>query len=236
MAFPSGNRLLGALPAADLERISDRARVVSLERGQRTTDALSVMDCVDFPLTALMSVMGSLESGTTYEVAGVGTEGFVEVDAALESKIALRTAICQFPGDVVRVPIDAFQAQLQISPVFARRVRRVVRARLFVTEQNGMCSLRHTIVERLARWLLVTHERLDRTDLEVTHDFLATILGSRRAGVSEAAAALQARGAIEYQRGNVVIGDLEQLTSATCECYGACRDVIEESVAQAGEG
>ena len=224
------------LPAAERQRISEHARVVSLERGKSTTLALSVMECVDFPLTALMSVMGFLESGTTYEVAGVGTEGFVEVDAALESKVALRTAVCQFPGDVVRIPIDAFQAQLHVSPVFAHYVRRVVRARLFVTEQNGMCSLRHTIVERLARWLLVTHERLDRTGLDVTHDFLSTILGSRRAGVSEAAAALQARGAIGYQRGNVAIGDLDELAAASCECYAACRDVIEESVTQSAEG
>jgi len=195
------------------------------------------MECVDFPLTALMTVVGSLESGVEYEVAGVGTEGFVEVDAALDSKVALRTAMCQFPGEVARMPVEAFQTQLQLSPVFARLVRRAVRARLFLTEQNSMCSLRHSVAERLARWLLVTHERLPhRSDLDVTHDFLATILGSRRAGVSEAAAKLQELGAIDYQRGNVTFGDLGALAAASCECYAFCRDAIEESIGEPGEG
>jgi Crp-like helix-turn-helix domain len=231
MGFRSGNRILDALPAAGAERLAPHARVLSLERGQPTTQHDTVMQCVDFPLTALMSVSGTLESGTTYELASVGAEGFVEIDAALDSRIALRSASCQFPGDVVRMPIDRFQAALEDSRPFARLVRRAVRARVFVTEQSEMCNLRHTIAERLARWLLVARERLRRDDFRVTHEFLATILGTRRAGVSEAAAVLQARGAIVYRRGNVAIGDLEQLVNASCECYAVCRAAIEETFA-----
>jgi CRP-like cAMP-binding protein len=235
MGFHSGNRILDALPAADAERLAQRARVLSLERGQPTTQHDTVMECVDFPLTALMAVSGTLESGTAYELASVGSEAFVEIDAALDSKIALRSASCQFPGEVVRMPLEEFQGALEWSPAFARLVRRAVRARVFITEQNAMCNLRHSIVERFARWLMVARERLQRDDFPVTHEFLATILGTRRAGVSEAAGALQARGAIVNQRGHVAIGDLEQLTAAACECYEICRVAIEETFAAGGE-
>ncbi|MDB5070861.1 MAG: cyclic nucleotide-binding protein [Candidatus Eremiobacteraeota bacterium] len=232
MAFPRGNRLLDALTGPDPERLFPSARVVTLERTQCTTIHRKRMYSVDFPVTALMSVVGTLASGTTYELASVGTEGFVEVDAALDSDIALRSASCQFPGDVVRMSLEDFQAGLEASRPFAWLVRHAVRARIFVTEQNEMCNLRHTIVQRLARWLLVASDRLEREEFPVTHDFLATTLGTRRAGVSVAAATLQSHGAIEYQRGSVTISDLSRLAEDSCECYEACRIAIEETLAQ----
>jgi hypothetical protein len=232
MAFPRGNRLLDALAEPDRERLFPSARIVTLERTQCTTIHNKRMHYVDFPVTALMSVVGTLASGTTYEIASVGTEAFVEVDAALDSETALRSASCQFPGDVVRMSLEDFQAALETSRSFARIVRRAVRARIFITEQNEMCNLRHTIVQRLARWLLVASDRLDRKEFPVTHDFLATTLGTRRAGVSVAAATLQSHGAIEYQRGSVTISDLALLAEDSCECYEACRVAIEETLAQ----
>lgn len=232
MSFPRGNRLLDALAEPNLEELFPTARVVTLERTQCTTIHDKRMHSVDFPVTALMSVVGTLASGTTYEIASVGTEGFVEVDAALECDIALRSASCQFPGDVVRMSLADFQAALDTSRPFARLVRRAVRARIFITEQNEMCNLRHTIVQRLARWLLVASDRLDQKEFPVTHDFLATTLGTRRAGVSVSAATLQSHGAIEYQRGSVTISDLALLAEDSCECYEACRVAIEETLAQ----
>ena len=222
---------MDALPPADAERVLRSARLVTLERTDRTARQNEPMLTVDFPVTALMSVSGVLENGTVVEVASVGTEGFVEVDAALEATIALRSASCQFPGTVVRVSLEDFQTGLELSRTFARLVRRAVRARVLVSEQMQMCNLKHTVVQRLARWLLIARDRLGRTDFPVTHDFLATILGTRRAGVSEAAGALQARGAINNQRGKVAIGDLAALTAAACECYEICRAAIEETFA-----
>src|ERR1700738_854375 len=151
MVLPRGNRLLDAVPASDAELLFPSARIVTLERTQCTTIHDKVMHTVDFPITALMSVVGTLANGTTYEIASVGSEGFVEVDAALDCDIALRSASCQFPGDAVRVSLEDFQSALERSRTFARLVRRAVRARIFITEQNEMCNLRHTIVQRLAR-------------------------------------------------------------------------------------
>jgi CRP-like cAMP-binding protein len=219
-----------------LERLSDLVQIKPMGRGEHTTQAETVMECVDFPISALMSVFGLLESGATFEIASVGLEGFVEVDAALEARIALRSAVCSFPGETARMSLETFQMMLQESRAFARLVRRAARARLFVTEQNSMCNLRHSIPERLARWLLVASERLNRRDFPVTHDILSTILGTRRAGVSEAAALLQGSGAIEYQRGLVAIGDPQRLAAASCECYEVCNAAIEETFANLGEG
>jgi hypothetical protein len=185
---------------------------------------------VDFPVSALMSVMGLLQSGVTYEVASVGGEGFVEVDAALESDIALRSASCQFPGDVVRMSLGNFQHALTWSRAFAVGVRRAVRARIFITEQTQICNLRHTVPQRLSRWLLVASERLAREEFSVTHEFLATILGVRRAGVTIALAQLQSDGAIAQRRGIIAIRSADRLAEITCECYAECRAAIDESL------
>jgi hypothetical protein len=230
LPFLSGNRILDALPHADAARIAKLSRIVMLERGDRTALEGRVMINVDFPVTALMSVMGLLKSGVTYEVASVGTEGFVEVDAALESNVALRSASCQFPGESVRMSLRDFQHALTWSPAFAFSVRRAVRARIFVTEQTQICNLRHTVPQRLSRWLLVASERLAREEFSVTHEFLATILGVRRAGVTIALAQLQGGGAIQQRRGIIAIRDADRLAEITCECYAECWAAIEESL------
>lgn len=226
MTWPTGNLLLDALPPDDPARAAEGLGVVALERGEATTQEGEPMRNVDFPLTALLAVTGMLDDGSTYEVASVGPEGFVEIDAALSSDVALRSASCQFAGDVVRWPIATFLAALDASPRFAWRIHRAVRTRVFITEQRTMCHLRHTVVERLARWLLEARQRLGREDIEVTHEFLASVLGVRRAGVSEAAAALQERGAIRYGRGLVTIAGLGTLVEASCECFAECERAL----------
>ena len=201
--------------------------VVALERQQYTNRYDMPMRTVDFPIDTVMSVVATLSNGSTCEVATVGREGFVEVDAALASRTALRTSFCQIPGHVARMPIDAFQAELDTDPEFKARVLRAVRARAFMTEQLATCNLKHTLIERFARWLLMTRDRLGRSEFNVTHEFLAMMLGSRRAGVSQAAATLHAAGAIAYRRGIVRILDDDVLSGRACECYAAERDAIE---------
>jgi hypothetical protein len=225
-----GNRLLDALPGPHAGEILPAARIVRVKRGETTTLQDRVMEHVDFPITALMSVKGTLENGSVCEVASVGSEAFVEIDAALSSQIALRSAECQFGGEVARMALRDFERALERSRPFAALVRRAVRARVFVTEQTALCNLRHDIVQRLARWLLVARDRLQRPDFDVTHEYLATILGVRRAGVSTAAAELEGEGAIEQQRGNVMIRDADRLAAIACECYAVCRDAIGESL------
>ncbi|HWT07167.1 MAG TPA: Crp/Fnr family transcriptional regulator [Xanthomonadales bacterium] len=224
---PSGNRLLAALSKVTRARMEASLDVVDLHRQQFTNRYDTPMQTVDFPIDAVLSVVATLSNGSTCEVATVGREGFVEVDAALASRIAHRTSFCQIPGHVARMPIDTFQAELDTNPEFKTVVLRAVRTRAFMTEQLAMCNLKHTIVERFARWLLMTRDRMQRGEFNVTHEFLAMMLGARRAGVSQAAATLQAGRCIAYRRGIIMILDDAALIARACECYAAERDAIE---------
>ena len=156
---PFGNRLLAALSEVTRARVAASIDVVALRRQQFTNRYDTPMRTVDFPIDAVMSVVATLANGSTCEVATVGREGFVEVDAALASRIAHRTSFCQIPGHVARMPIEAFQAELDTNREFKAFVMRAVRTRTFMTEQLAMCNLKHTIVERFARWLLMTRDR-----------------------------------------------------------------------------
>jgi CRP-like cAMP-binding protein len=224
---PTGNRILAALSEGARARLEASLDVLALHRQQFTNRYDTPMHTVDFPIDAVMSVVGTLSNGSTCEVATVGREGFVEVDAALASRIAQRTSFCQIPGHVARMPIDTFQAELDANQEFKTVVLRAVRTRAFMTEQLAVCNLKHAIVERFARWLLMTRDRMQRREFNVTHEFLAMMLGARRAGVSQAAATLQSGGCITYRRGVITIVDDAALLARACECYAAERDAIE---------
>lgn len=226
---PLGNRLLAALSPAAWTRIAPAVDVIALERQQNTNLYDAQMRTVDFPIDAVMSVVTTLANGSTVEVATVGREGFVEVDAALASRIAHRTSFCQIPGHVARMPIETFEAELDANPEFKTLVLRSVRARAIMTEQLATCNLKHTVIERFARWLLMTRDRLGRGEFKVTHEFLAMMLGARRAGVSQAAATLQSVGCIAYRRGTIMILDHDALMARVCECYAVEREAIETS-------
>lgn len=223
---PFRNRLLGALSVAARARIRSIVDVVPLQRQQHTNLYDSPMTAVDFPIDAIMSVVATLSTGATCEVATVGPEGFVEVDAALAARVAHRTSFCQIPGHVARIPIDKFRAEIETNSEFNKLVLRAVRARTFMTEQLATCNLKHTVVERFARWLLMTRDRLECAEFKVTHEFLTMMLGARRASVSQAAATLQTTGCIAYRRGIVMIFDDHALQAASCECYAAEREAI----------
>ncbi len=225
------NTLLAALPHDQRPRIEAVVQIVALAREQYTHVSQKPLTHVDFPIDAVMSVVATLWNGSTCEVATVGREAFVEVDAALASRIAQRTSFCQIPGHVVRMPLDVFQQQLSANTAFRTLVLRAVRARVFITEQLVMCNLKHTIGERFARWLLMTRERIGRDEIRITHEFLAMMLGARRAGISHAAATLQTAGSIVYGRGVLKILDPTLLLNQACECYRESRDALERSFA-----
>jgi CRP-like cAMP-binding protein len=125
---------------------------------------------------------------------------------------------------------DVFRRTLLESGELARLTQRNVSARLFASEQFSACNLMHPVVERCARWLLMTRDRVGRNDFGLTQDFLATMLGVRRAGVTQAAGRLKHAGAIEYRRGHVTVLDEAVLVAACCECYGMTREAFEAAL------
>jgi CRP-like cAMP-binding protein len=228
--YSCGNRLLDALPALDAIGLEADVEVVFVPATRFTHAAGETMDHVDFPIDAVLSVVTTLANGDTVEVGAVGRESFVEADAGLDLLIAPRSSFCQVAGQVGRMPIARFQARMAASPSFARLMRHNVSATLFCAQQFAACNAKHAVVQRCARWLLMTADRVDASRFAMTHDFLAIMLGVRRAGVSEAAEALQGLGAIEYRRGTVTIVNRDLLERTSCECYGACRAAFDASL------
>ncbi len=223
LAFPCGNSLLDALPHTDRDELAEDLELVTLIAHEHTHVLGTWMEHVDFPVDAMVSVVASFENGDVVEVGAIGREGFVEVDAVLESYFARRATYCQVAGQVARMPMARFVDRMETSLPFARLLRDSVTAALFRTQQFAACNARHTVLQRCARWLLMTADRVGRDQFSLTHDFLAIMLSVRRAGVSEAANVLHRRGAIEYQRGVVTIVDAARLAGEACECYEACK-------------
>jgi CRP-like cAMP-binding protein len=219
------NQLLDRLPAGVQEAIAPHLTRVAVARGTVTTTAGEPLLYVDFPIDALIAVIARTPSGQTIEVAVVGAEGYVEIDAPLDSDVAHRSSVCRLPGSVWRLPLDAFRACLG-DPSFVALIRRVTRARVFVTEQAVLCNAHHTMDQRLARWLLFARDRSGREHFKVTQAELAAALGVRRAGISLTVARLRRAGAITNERGSLMVADYGRLLEESCECYGVIRDAI----------
>ena len=206
------------------------ARIDTIERGQSLANPGSSPGDVVFPISALISVVVVFENGSTNEVGVVGSEGFVPVEPAVGAGHVQRTAFCQIAGEGVCVGVSAFRAMMEQRTELFALVQRNVGARLFAAEQLVGCNIAHSLRERCARWLLMTRDRVGKNEFPLTHDFLAMMLGVRRASVTEIAGELQDEGAIRYQRGLVTMVDERKLAERACECYAAITDAFERAL------
>lgn len=229
-AYSSGNRLLDALPQPDRREIKADLEVVTLAAHQVTHLVGGVVHHVDFPIDAVLSVVVTLKNGDTVEVGTVGSEGFVESDAALDSSLSQRTSFCQVRGTVGRMSISRFESRMANNGSFAELMRRNVRATLFSAQQFAACNAKHTILQRCARWLSMTEDRVGSADFTLTIEFLAIMLGVKGPAVSDAADQLEEMGAITYRRAAVTVLDRPLLNGAACECYQACKVAFAESL------
>jgi CRP-like cAMP-binding protein len=232
LAYVSGNRLLDGLPLSDRVDLEADLEILTLAAHKFTHSVGNPVGHVDFPIDAVLSVVATLENGDTVEVGTVGSEGFVESDVALNSALSQRTSFCQVRGTVGRMLIGRFEDRMTSSASFARHMRRNVRATLFSAQQFAACNVKHSILQRCARWLSMTADRVGNDEFTLTHEFLAIMLGVRRASVSEAADTLQTMGAISYRRGVVSIMDQRLLNTTACECYEACKLAFAASLSE----
>jgi CRP-like cAMP-binding protein len=184
---------------------------------------------IDFPIDAELSVVTTLKTGQTVEVGTVGNESFVELDVALDSVIASRTSFCQVEGRVARMSIERFHARMATSATFAHAMRTNVRAALFCSQQFAVCNLEHSVVQRCARWLAMTADRVERPHFSLSREFLAIMLGAKAPLVSEAAHRLEQAGAVAYRGSDVHILDASALHDAACECYAAAKEAYAAS-------
>lgn len=177
-----------------------------------------LVDAVYFPLDGVVSLVTPLEDGSIVEVATIGNEGIVGVPLVFGGALAVR-AISQVAGRCLTMSADAFLGAIAASPAIARIVQAYVVALFGQISQAAACNRLHTNEERLSRWLLMSHDRVGTDNFVITQEFLAQMLGSRRATVTLSAGILQHAGLIRYHRGHVEIVDRLGLEGAACECY-----------------
>jgi CRP-like cAMP-binding protein/PAS domain-containing protein len=217
------NRLLASLPARDYARLRGSLEPVTLTYGEILFEPGQPMRHVYFPSDCVVSLLTIVEGHRALEVGLVGREGMVGSRLALGSTQSSVRALVQGTGAAVRIASARFLRAFRESPALQRTMLRFADTLMTQVSQTAVCNCFHVVEERLARWLLMTRERLPTSEFHLTHEFLADMLGVRRVGVTTAASSLQRQKLIRYQRGNIRILDQRGLEAAACACYQQVR-------------
>ena len=220
---PAQNRLLAALPAIDRRRFTERCELVDLTVADALYEPGAPIRHVYFPTTSFVSLVTPGPGHDRMEVGLVGDEGMLGASLVLGVGRASLLARVQGAGAAWQMDAKSFRQAVDgdggLKPVLQRYIH-VVMCQL---AQSAVCTRFHVVEARVARWLLMSRDRAHSNEFHVTHEFMASVLGVRRAGVTRAASALHARNLIRYSRGDVRIMDRRGLESATCGCYAVDR-------------
>ncbi len=218
-SFTSKNRLLAALPREEQKRFFSSLQPVSLPQRHVIYEAGGPLEEVYFMEQGVASVLTSMADGSTIEVGMIGLEGIVGVTALLGDELSTQQVIIQVPGSGLCMKAAECRAAFDQSAAVRVVMLRYLAALFDLASQTAACNRLHTIEQRCARWLLMARDRLHSDVLPMTHEFLASMLGVRRAGVTETAGELQRSGLIRYHHGELTIIDREGLEALACECY-----------------
>jgi len=214
------NFLLSALHSDDEAALTPHLKEVSLSRGQVLYQPGDEADLIYFPSSACISVVTIMEDGRTFETGTIGRESAGGlVDAMAGVRVANRVFI-QLAGGAMALSAAVFRARLKVSPSLTRLSLLHLRAIIRQAETSAACNIAHNADARLARWLLMTEDRVGGSTFPLTQEYMSVMTGVQRTTVSMMAAALKRDGIIDYSRGNVIIVDQVQLKARACECYG----------------
>jgi CRP-like cAMP-binding protein len=216
----SGNLLLAMLPPAEYARLAPLMKSVPLTLRLSLLKRDQPIDHLFFPEGGVCSLTTSMKDGDAVEVATVGREGMIGFEVFLGSAVASVDAFVQVPGgSAQRLPLDAFRREMDSKGSLFHAMARYSRALLGQIVQTAACNRLHKVHGRCARWLLLTHDRVDSDEFLLSHEFLSFMLGVERSTVTLIAGALQKAGLIRYVHGRVTIVDRQGLERAACECY-----------------
>ena len=223
----SGNLLLDALPASVRRPCLEAGEVVQLRTGEAIVTQGERTKYAFFPTSAVCSLTMGLKSGDKAECAVVGAEGMIGISLLAGAPRSPFSAIVQVAGAGHRVPLATLGELLQENAALRDAVFVYAGFALNVVGRSVACNSYHSIAERLARWLLMTQDRIGRDELALTHDVLSQMLAATRPRVSLAAGKLRALHTIDYQRGVIRILDRKRLEQVACECYDATRRYLQ---------
>ncbi len=212
------NHLLAALSEEEYKHVSSKLEKVFLKLGTIVQRPEQEIEHIFFPTTCMISLLATLEGGDSVETGVVGNEGVVGIPVVLGVGIGASEGLVQIEGEAMRMKAGAL-GSLMNGGQLQRILLRYTHTIFTQVAQTAACNRAHNLNQRLARWLLLTHDRVGQDKFELTHEFLARMLGTRRAGVSVAASTLRDAGVIDYTRGHVTIVDRQGLENASCECY-----------------
>lgn len=218
---PVSNALLGTMPVRERKRVIALCEPVDLEFGTVLCEADAAYEYVYFPLNSFISLVTEVSGHPQMEMGLIGNEGMLGATLLLGVERAPLRAVVQGPGTALRMPASVLREQLAESPRLTRTVSKFLYVLLAQLSQTAACTRFHEVEARLARWLLLTHDRAHANNFHLTHQYLADMLGVQRSAVTIAAGALQRRRYIHYTRGEINILSRLGLETASCECYSA---------------
>jgi CRP-like cAMP-binding protein len=224
---PLRNRLLSALAVADRSGLESYLERVELARGRVLHAAGERIDLIWLPETMVVSLRVGLAGGAAVEVGTVGCEGFIGHAVLLGDRTTTIESVVQVPGSGLSLPVDAFQAVLNTSSDFHQLAGRSTRAFFLQVALVAACNRLHRAEQRIARWLLMTQDRVGADELLLTHEFLAEMLGATRSTATLALGTLQRAHLVHTAWGRITILNRAGLEAASCECYAATRAEYE---------
>jgi CRP-like cAMP-binding protein len=220
---PNQNHLLSALPTAEFARLAPDLEPVALPLGETLFEPGGQLEHAYFPTTAIVSLHYVMESGASSESAGVGNEGVVGISLFMGGDTTTSSAVVKSGGHAYRLPRGALMEEFNRTGLLQRLLLRYTQALITQMTQTAVCNRHHSVEQQLCRWLLSTLDRIPSGELVMTQELVASMLGVRREGVTEAAGTLQDAGFIRYRRGHIAVLDRLGLEARSCECYAVVR-------------
>ena len=223
------NRVLASIPPKEYQRLRAQLEPVTLRFGQVLYQPGKPIRHVYFPVDCLISLLTAVDKRRTLEVGMVGNEGMAGMPFILGIGVSGVRALVQGGGNALRMDAAHFRIEFDRNPPLQQALYRYTYALMAQISQTAACNRFHETEARLARWLLMTRDRVGSDDFPLTHEFLAHMLGLRRVGVTEAASALKRRKLIGYSRGKIQILDTKGLNASSCSCYQAVKTVYDRA-------
>ena len=221
---PRDNQLLAALPRADFDRLKPLLELVPMKLGYALYESGSRLQHVYFPISGIVSMLYVTKAGASAELAVIGREGMIGISLFMGGETTPNRAVVQSECQAYRLSAAKLKEEFARGDAVHLQLLRYTQALITQISQTAVCNRHHGVEQQLCRWLLLSLDRLRDSEVRMTQELIANMLGVRRQGVTEAAGALERRGLIRYKRGAITVLDRPGLEAHACECYAVVRD------------